>query len=106
MQKRLKVKREKAAPGGVELFPFTEDEKGKVFMKFGLFNTHDEEASQVFEGDFMQMQPPYSIIYKYTENEGRTIQTGSIHLAPGQSVRLMTEDPQRFFDPRVPDAWR
>jgi hypothetical protein len=38
-------------------------------MKFGLLNTHDEEASQVFEGDFMQMQPPYSIIYQRPKEE-------------------------------------
>ena len=68
--------------------------------KFGLFDTHDEKAAQVFEGDYMQMQAPYSIIYKYTDRDGRTVQTGNIHLAPGQSVRPI-EESEIFGNPRV-----
>jgi hypothetical protein len=69
-------------------------------MKFGQFDANRETPSQVFEGDYMQMSGPYSIIYKYTTQDGGTLQTGHVHLAPGQSVRPI-EESETVFNPRV-----
>jgi hypothetical protein len=70
---------------------------------FGVFDSSDTEPVQVYEGDYLQLEPPYSIIYKYTSgNRSTAAEVAHIHLAKGQAVKEVPAGTQvGYANPRV-----
>lgn len=58
-------------------------------ITFGLFNQGDTVSLQVYEGDTMKTNPPYTILILYSDDGGSSRETASIRLDKGQSVKVI-----------------
>ena len=55
--------------------------------KFGLFNHGDSEPLQVYEGDVLTSDPPYTTVIVYSKDGGSLREVALIHVADTQSVK-------------------